>query len=373
MHAEARGDMTFHTTFEPKSIAIVLGTRPEIVKLAPIIRMLGDAARVVHTGQHYDPNLSDVFFEEMGLSAPDLFLEVGGTSRGRQIGEGVKALDSYFADDPPKAVMVQGDTNAVVAGALAANARAIFLCHIEGGLRSHDRAMPEEHNRVVTDHLSDLSCAPTQLSVDNLLNEGIPEQRIALTGNTIVEAVLGLMPSPDERAKILDKYEVTPGKYALSTLHRPENVDDRERFSMILRELGDLPVPVLLPLHPRSVATATAFGLEGLLARIRVEKPIGYREFLALEAESAVMISDSGGIAEEASIVKRPVVVVRNSTERPEVMGTFAKLVSAGPEIGTEVRRMLGEGWSHLEQIPSPYGDGTASHKSLQALADRLD
>jgi UDP-N-acetylglucosamine 2-epimerase (non-hydrolysing) len=308
----------------------------------------------------------------MELPAPDLFLEVGGTTRGHQIGEGVKALDNYFSQNPPLAVVVQGDTNAVAAGSIAANARSIFLCHVEGGLRSYDRAMPEEHNRVITDHLSDLSCAPTQVAVDNLLREGIPESRIALTGNTVIEAVLHLLPGPEERGQILDKYELAPGKYVLSTFHRPENVDDPDRFASILRELGSLPIPVLLPLHPRSVAAATEFGLEPLLRAIRVEKPIGYREFLALEAESALMISDSGGIAEEASVVKRPLVVVRNSTERPEVMGTFAIRVGAGPEIGTEATRLLEQGWAHLEAIPSPYGDGTASQKTLGALAERL-
>ena len=364
--------MTGKIPFAPKSMAVVLGTRPEIVKLAHIIRMLGDAARVVHTGQHYDPGLSETFFRELELPRPDLFLEVGGTSRGQQIGEGVKALDAYFSDDPPTAVIVQGDTNAVTAGALAANARGVFLCHIEGGLRSHDRAMPEEHNRVVTDHLSDLACAPTQVAVDNLLGEGIPTERIALTGNTVIEAVLGLLPTGHERAQILEKYDLTPGGYVLSTFHRPENVDDGVRFAAILRELADLPIPVLLPLHPRSVAAAVSFGLDDLLGRIRVEKPIGYKEFLALEAESALMISDSGGIAEEASVVKRPLIVVRNSTERPEVMGIFATRVTAGPDIGTEARRLLESGWSHLQSIPSPYGDGSASRKSLEALAARL-
>ena len=364
--------MTVRFRFAPKSICVVLGTRPEIVKLGHIIRQLGDAARVVHTGQHYDPGLSETFFREMELPAPDLFLEVGGTTRGHQIGEGIKALDDYFSQDPPRAVIVQGDTNAVAAGAVAANARNLFLCHVEGGLRSFDRAMPEEHNRTITDHLSDLSCAPTQIAVDNLLREGIPGDRIALTGNTVIEAVLGLLPGPEERAEILDKYDLTAGKYALSTFHRPENVDDSDRFATILRELGDLPVPVLLPLHPRSVAAAAVFGLEDLLQEIRVAQPVGYREFLALEAESALMISDSGGIAEEASVVKRPLVVVRNSTERPEVMGTFATRVAAGPEIGIEARRMLERGWKHLQAIPSPYGDGTASQKTLEALADRL-
>lgn len=364
--------MTNQFEFAPKSIAVVLGTRPEIVKLAHIIRLLGDAVRILHTGQHYDPNLSETFFRELALPPPDLFLQVGGTSRGHQIGEGVKALDDYFASNRPRAILVQGDTNAVTAGALAANARSIFLGHIEAGLRSRDRAMPEEHNRVVTDHLSDLCCAPTQMSVDNLTREGIADRRIALTGNTVVEAVKDLMPAPEERMQILANYELEPGKYGLATFHRPENVDDRERFSAILEQLGDLPVPVVLPLHPRSVARAQEFGFERLLERIRIEKPIGYRDFLALEAESAVMISDSGGIAEEASVVKRPLVVVRNSTERPEVMGTFAVRVAAGPAIGVEARRWLETGWADLEEIPSPYGDGTASQKSLEALAERL-
>jgi UDP-N-acetylglucosamine 2-epimerase (non-hydrolysing) len=334
--------------------------------------LLDDAARVIHTGQHYDPNLSEVFFHDLGLPSPDLFLGVGGGPRGQQIGEATMALDGVFAQNEPRAVVVQGDTNSVAAGALAANSREIFLCHIEAGLRSHDRLMPEEHNRVITDHLSDLCCAPTTLSVDNLAAEGISGRRVVLTGNTVVEAVQGLIPPPAERAQILDKYEVAADNYCLSTFHRPENVDDPERYATILTELANLPVPVLLPLHPRSVARADSFGLGHLLAKIRVVDPIRYRDFLALEASSALMISDSGGIAEEASVVKRPLVVVRNSTERPEVMGTFAVRVKAGPEIGDEARRLLDEGWKHLERIPSPYGDGSASRRSLEALAERI-
>jgi len=365
-------NMTNQFGFAPKSIAVVLGTRPEIVKLSQIIMRLGDAARVVHTGQHYDSNLSEIFFRELGLAPPDQFLQVGGSSRGHQIGEGIKALSAFFAEDRPRAVLVQGDTNAVAAGAFAANANNVFLCHIEAGLRSHDRAMPEEHNRVITDHLADLCCAPTMVAVDNLMAEGIPGVRIALTGNTVVEAVTELLPPRDERLAILTRHGLEPGKYALATFHRPENVDVAERFAAILEELSGLPVPVVLPLHPRSVARANTFGFENLLLKLRVIDPIGYREFLGLEAESAVMVSDSGGIAEEASVVKRPVVVVRNSTERPEVMGTFAVLVQPGPQIGAEARRWLDKGWAHLENIPSPYGDGTASQKSLEALAEHL-
>ena len=362
--------MTNQYGFPPKSIAVVLGTRPEIVKLSQIIHLLGDAAYVVHTGQHYDPNLSEVFFRDLGLPTPDTFLEVGGISRGQQIGSAIASLDELFAERKPRAVLVQGDTNSVTAGALAANARSVFLCHIEAGLRSHDWGMPEEHNRVVTDHLSNLCCAPTQTSVDNLAAEGIAGGRVALTGNTVVEAVGALLPT--DRGEILARYGVESGRFILSTFHRPENVDDRDTYSKILNELASLPLPVVLPLHPRSVARAEEFGLGASLEQLKVVEPIGYRDFLGLEAEAALMISDSGGIAEEVSVLKRPLVVVRNSTERPEVMGTFAVRVAAGAGIGAEARRLLEIGWSDLEDIPSPYGDGSASQNSLEALAERL-
>ena len=356
-----------HVNFAPKSIAVVLGTRPEIIKLSHIIRLLGPAARVIHTGQHYDPNLSASFFAELSLPEPDVFLEIGGRARGHQIGEATMLLDALFAAQPPRAVVVQGDTNAVVAGALAANAREIPLVHIEAGLRSFDRAMPEEHNRVVADQLSDLCCAPTPVSVANLAAEGIAGDRVVLTGNTVVEAVTGLLPSSEARRALAARYDVEPGRFVLSTFHRPENVDDLTRFKTILLELTTLPLPVLLPLHPRSVRRAEEFGLEPLLALLRVTPPLGYRDFLGLEAESALMISDSGGVQEEASIVKRPVVVVRNSTERPEVLGTFAELVQPGPEIGRAAREWL-DGSTDLANIASPYGTGEASRRSVEAL-----
>lgn len=356
--------------FPPKSIAVVLGTRPEIIKLAHIILLLDEAAFVVHTGQHYDPNLSEVFFRDLGLPTPDLFLEIGGISRGEQIGSATTSLDRFLAEHQPRAVVVQGDTNSVAAGALAANSRGVFLCHIEAGLRSQDRKMPEEHNRVITDHLSDLCCAPTDTAVANLAAEGIAGSRVALTGNTVVEAVQGLLPT--NRGEILERYGVEAGEFVLATFHRPENVDDPDRYAVILNELAGLPLPVLLPLHPRSVARAESFGLGTLLEKLRVTEPIGYRQFLALEAECALMVSDSGGIAEEASVVKRPLVVVRNSTERPEVMGTFAVLVPPGPALGEESRRLLEAGWSHLAEVPSPYGTGSASQASLEALRNNL-
>jgi UDP-N-acetylglucosamine 2-epimerase (non-hydrolysing) len=337
--------------FPERSIAVVLGTRPEIIKLAHIIRMLGDATWLIHTGQHYDPNLSGSFFGELSLPEPDEFLEVGGTSRGNQIGEAIRRIDALFESHPPLAMIAQGDTNAVLAGAIASNARGVPICHIEAGLRSFDRAMPEEHNRVVTDHLADLLCAPTQINVDNLAAEGISGPSVVLTGNTIVEAVAELLPSPGEREALCAEYGVERDRFVLSTLHRPENVDDPAKYRLILEQLADLPMPVVLPLHPRSVKRAEEHGLGDLLAKLRVVEPIGYRHFLGLQAEAALIISDSGGVQEECSIL------------RPgDGIGAAA----------TAILQDVAAVHARLAEIPSPYGDGSASRRSLEALAERV-
>ncbi len=266
----------------PKSIAFVLGTRPELIKVAPLVKLFGDQARVVHTGQHYDEQLSGQFLAELGIGRPDLLLEIGGRSRGTQIGDATSRLEAAFSAAPPEVVVVHGDTNATVAGALAANATNIPLVHVEAGLRSFDRSMPEEHNRVVADHLADLCLAPTETNRANLAAEGIGGDKVMLTGNTVVDAVLSLLPSPVERAAVLARHDLDPAGYVLATFHRPENVDDPETLAVILSELGAVPLPVVLPLHPRTRSKIAAFGLEGLLKPLRVADPMGYREFLAL-------------------------------------------------------------------------------------------
>ncbi len=353
------------------AVAVVYGTRPEIVKLAGVLRELGGRACAVHTGQHYSAALSDVFLTQLRLGAPDVRLDIGGTSRGRQIGEATVALDRLFADRRPAAVVVQGDTNTALAGALAANASGIPLVHVEAGLRSFDRAMPEEHNRVVIDHLADLCCAPTETSRANLLTEGIPAERIATTGNTVVDVVPEIVPDDDERRALLASHGVDEDAFVLATFHRPENVDDPDVLATILDELARLPMPVVLPLHPRTATRATSFGLDDRLRRLRVVEPLGYREFLGLAASSGILVSDSGGLQEEASVIKRPLVVVRNSTERPEVQGTFARLVAPGPAIGETVADWssdLDALHARLAQTPSPYGDGDASKRCVAAI-----
>ncbi|MFF2050181.1 non-hydrolyzing UDP-N-acetylglucosamine 2-epimerase [Leifsonia sp. NPDC058194] len=348
----------------PHGIAIVLGTRPEMVKLAGIVHALGSESRVFHTGQHYDPALSGSVWDALGLPEPEAVLSVGGSGRAAQIASTLKQLDTVFTARPPKAVVVQGDTNAGLAGALAANALDIPLVHVEAGLRSFDRAMPEEHNRVIIDHIADLLCAPTATNVENLRAEQIPAERIVLTGNTVVEAVQAQLPSSAVTDTVLHAHGLSADRYVLTTIHRPENTDDPVALATILTELTTLSLPVVLPLHPRTRARIHAFGLDPLLEGLRVIDPVTPPEFLALAASSAVLVSDSGGVQEECSVLKRPLLVVRASTERPEVMGSFADRVLPGPQISEIVERWiadLAETHATLAALPSPYGDGSAS------------
>lgn len=359
----------------PGGVTVVLGTRPEAVKLGDVVRLLGPAARVVHSGQHWAPELAAGVLAEVGFPPPDVTLDVGGASRGAQLGEVVRRLDALFAERRPAAVVVQGDTTTALAGALAGNAGDVPVVHVEAGLRSFDRRMPEEHNRVLADHLADLCCAPTEVSRGHLAAEGITGDRVVVTGNTVVEAVVRLTPSPAERAGHLAAAGVTSGRFVLATLHRPENVDEGDVLAAVLGQLADLPLPVVLPLHPRTAGRAVAFGLERLLDRLVVCPPLTPRPFLALAAEAALWVTDSGGLQEEASVLKRPVVVVRRSTERPEVQGTFATLVAPGPGIGEAAGAWLDDlaaVHERLAALPSPYGDGSASARTVAAIAALL-
>jgi UDP-N-acetylglucosamine 2-epimerase (non-hydrolysing) len=251
-------------------IAVVVGTRPEAIKLAPVATLLGREAFLIHTGQHYSAGMS-------GHLSPDLALDTHhdhDTTRGRQLGHLVSALDHAFGQHQPDAVLVQGDTTSALAGALAANACGTPLVHLEAGLRSFDRAMPEEHHRVLVDHLADLCCAPTPLARDNLLAERIPPERIELTGNTIVEAVATALPDDQQQAQILSGLGLARYRYVLATIHRPEKTDDYANLAAILHQLATLPVPVVFPLHPRTRRQIAAFGLADLASRLRLTAPL---------------------------------------------------------------------------------------------------
>ncbi|MET0237251.1 MAG: UDP-N-acetylglucosamine 2-epimerase (non-hydrolyzing) [Kibdelosporangium sp.] len=353
-------------------IAVVLGTRPEIIKLAPVIGQLGRGVRVVHTGQHYSEPMSDQVSADLALPAVAVNLGLGGTDRGAQLGSMISALTREFGAARPAAVIVQGDTTSALAGALAANANDIPLCHVEAGLRSFDRAMPEEHNRVLIDHLADLCCAPTQANGANLTAENIPPERIQVTGNTIIDALQYVRPpSTVATDTALRQLGLTRDRFVLATLHRPENVDRPGVLELLLKQLNALPLPVLLPLHPRTEQRVVEFGLVALLGGMRVTGPLRYPDFLALAGAAAVLVSDSGGLQEEASVLKRPIVVLRRSTERPEVEGTFGIRVDPGPDSEQVLRewtRSVDRRLRRLSTIPSPFGDGESGKRIAAAI-----
>jgi UDP-N-acetylglucosamine 2-epimerase (non-hydrolysing) len=345
-------------------VAVVFGTRPEMIKLAPLIAALGRRALTVHTGQHFDASMSATFLEQLHIGEPDMHLSVGGLTRGAQIGNATVAIEALLLEHRPSCLVVQGDTNSGVAGALAANAAEVKVVHLEAGLRSFDRAMPEEHNRVVIDALSDLCLAPHESNAELLRREGVADDRIRVSGSTLSEALHGVMPDGGERAALLERYGLGANSYVVATIHRAENADNEANLRAILGELASLPMPVLLPLHPRTKARVQSFGLEGLITQLRVTEPLSYREFIGLAAECALIVSDSGGVQEEATIVKRPVVIVRNSTERPELLGTFAHLVPVGPAIGDTARALLADvaaTHASLSKLPYPYGADVAA------------
>lgn len=353
------------TVIDRRDIAVVLGTRPEIIKLAPVIRELGERAFVVHTGQHYDRELSGQFLEQFGIGEPDVVLQgVGGQDRGTQIATAIRALTTLFTERAPKAVIVQGDTNAVSAGAQAANYAGIPVIHVEAGLRSHDRAMPEELNRLVVGVLADIHCAATAHNADNLRREGIPAERIIVTGNTIVEATQqSLMQDPAPIETFFPGGRV-PERFVLATIHRPENTDTREALSRVLNAIGDIDAPVLMLAHPRTRAAIDRFGLTPLLDRILVAESADHVQFLTLASRASLLVSDSGGLQEECTVLQRPLLVVRRSTERPEsVDAGFAELVTPELDIAATANRMLEAGADHLADLPCPYGDGSASEQ----------
>lgn len=362
---------------EENDVVVVLGTRPEIIKLAGVIRNLGTRVSILYTGQHYDDELSDSFFRTFKLPPPNLLLTgISREHRSVQIARATYQLAEHFRRTSPKLVIVQGDTNSALAGAQAANYCGIPVLHVEAGLRSNDRAMPEEINRRLVSVLADIHCAPTSWNAANLVSEGIPLYAVRVTGNTIVEATCESMPGVEESRKILEAYGLCENKFILATIHRPENTDDPERLAEVIEALSEAPIPVLFPVHPRTAESVRVFGLTDLLSRVRHVPPLDYSTFLSLASNARLLISDSGGIQEECTIIKKPLVVVRRNTERPEALASgFAVRVRHRHEISEEITRILANG--ELARVlinrPCPFGDGKASERITEialAVAD---
>jgi len=353
------------------TIAIILGTRPEIIKMAPVIRECqrrGLDYSIIHTGQHYSYHMDRIFFEQLELPQPDHNLDVGSGNHGEQTGRILADLEAVLMAERPDVVLVQGDTNTVLAGALAASKLHIKVGHVEAGLRSYDRSMPEEINRVVADHVSDYCFAPTETSKSNLLKEGIAEEKIHVTGNTIVDSVYQNLEIAMRKVNILADLDLEPKGYFLVTSHRQENVDSRERLGEIIRGLqmvkSEFGLPVVFPVHPRTRKMAESFGFE--LDGIQAIEPLGFLEFLQLEAGARLALTDSGGVQEEACILGVPCMTLRDNTERPETLDVGANLLAGADALRMvdRAKRIMqqGNGWKN------PFGDGKASQLIIEAL-----
>ncbi len=306
-------------------VLVVAGARPNFMKVAPIIAALqaaDDDALLVHTGQHYDREMSDAFFADLGLPRPDFHLGVGSGSHAQQTARVMEAIEPVLLETRPDWMVVVGDVNSTLACALVAAklqpALGCRIAHVEAGLRSRDWRMPEEINRVLTDRLSDLLLTPSRDALDNLVAEGIPSERVAFVGNVMIDTLFAHLPAARALAMPAD-LDLEPGGYALVTLHRPSNVDQPETLAAILDGLLLIAqeLPVVLPLHPRTKASAERFGLTAKLAALRVLDPLGYRAMLSLTDAAAVVLTDSGGLQEETTALGVPCVTLREQTERP--------------------------------------------------------
>ncbi|MCE5269793.1 UDP-N-acetylglucosamine 2-epimerase (non-hydrolyzing) [bacterium] len=343
----------------------VLGTRPEIIKLSPVIRAFERRSlpfAILHTNQHYSPEMDAVFFEQLELPAAQVNLGVGSGSHGEQLGRMLTGIEKALPVLKAETVVVQGDTNSVLAAALIAQRLGLRLAHVEAGLRSRDRRMPEEHNRVLTDHLSDLLFAPTEAARGILLAEGFEATRVHVTGNTVVDAV-------EQAGRIAARrgdqaLEYPAGSYILITLHRPENVDHPETLLSILSGIEATArahgLEVVFPVHPRTTACLKRFGLS-LPAGFKTLGAVDYLRFIGLLRSAALVITDSGGVQEEACILRIPCVTARISTERPETVAAGANCVAGVDAEGivAAAGRMLGAARNWV----NPLGDGQAGER----------
>ncbi len=307
-----------------KQLTLVVGARPNFMKAAPLIEAVRAkgrlAARLIHTGQHFDANMSQVFFTQLGMPQPDLYLDIHGGSQAEQVGRVILELDKEFSKQPPDMVVVFGDVNSTLAAAVAANKLGLPLAHVEAGLRSFDRGMPEEHNRIVTDMLADLLFTPSADADKNLRNEGMPAKRIFRVGNIMVDSLLRFKPAA-EVLQAWKKFNVEPKRYGLVTLHRPSNVDEEKVLAGIVDALVEIQTetPLIFPVHPRSRERLANSNLLTKLQKsgAQMVDPIGYLEFLSLMTRARFMLTDSGGIQEESTVLGVPCLTARDNTERP--------------------------------------------------------
>jgi UDP-N-acetylglucosamine 2-epimerase len=349
-------------------VVTVVGARPQFIKAAPMSRALRrqHTEVLVHTGQHYDYGMSQVFLDELDMPEPDVNLGIGSGSHGRQTGEMLIGLEQVLTAQRPEWVLVYGDTNSTLASALAAAKLGIPIAHIEAGLRSFNRAMPEEHNRVLADHCSDLLFCPTQTSVDNLGREGIT-RGVHRVGDVMYDAALEHGATARQRSTILDQLRLTPRGYALATIHRPYNTDDPSRLQEILAALGSLDLPVVFPIHPRARDRLGLLGNpQSAIRNLKSADPLGYLDMLALEQAAALILTDSGGVQKEAYFFGVPCVTLRPETEWVETVAAGWNRLAWGD---TAVILNAARGPWPSEPPPPIFGDGHTAERIVGILS----
>jgi UDP-N-acetylglucosamine 2-epimerase (non-hydrolysing) len=343
-------------------LAIVLGTRPEIIKLSSIIRECESKKLdyfIVHTNQHYSENMDSIFFKDLKLPLPQYNLGCGGGTSLAQISQMIIKMEDVFLKNRPDIVIVQGDTTSVLAGALVASRLGIKIAHVEAGLRSYDRNMPEEINRILTDNISDFFFCPTEKQLKILYGEDI-KNNVFITGNTIVDAILWAEKNP---TNILKRLSLDNGKYCLMTLHRAENVDHKEKLESILRYVESLKEEkIILPLHPRTKKMIELFNIS-LPKNIETIEPVGFLDMITLEKNTKAILTDSGGIQEEACILKKACITLRDSTERPETIEVGGNML-----MRKDAKKDLGDIMSKKINWHNPFGNGDSAKKIITIL-----
>lgn len=355
-----------------KKIAFIFGTRPEILKVYPLIKEAearGVPHVLIHTNQHYSREMDKIFFEELGIRAPEYNLNVGSGSHNSQTAKMLLGLDEVLTKEKPSIIVVQGDTNSTLAGALAGSKLGIKVAHVEAGLRSYDREMPEEVNRIITDSISDYLFPVTEVQKKILLSEGINEDKVLVSGNTIVDTLILQRERAQENKTILKRFNLSEDNYFLLTMHRPSNVDDSETLKRILNTLNEIAeernTQILWPIHPRTKQKIEQEGID-LPKQIKTCEPLGYKDFLSLIIHSHLILTDSGGIQEEACILMKPCVTLRKNTERPETVSVGANKLAFGSK--EKIKEAVEYFDSCDKSWTNPFGDGKAAEKIMEAL-----
>lgn len=356
----------------------VVGARPNFMKVAPIVEAMKRREHeftplVVHTGQHYDAAMSDSFFHDLELPQPDVYLGVGSASHAAQTAAVMERFEPVLIKEKPDWVVVVGDVNSTLACALVCAKRGVKVAHVEAGLRSRDRSMPEEINRLLTDQIADLLFTPSEDAGDNLRGEGIPADRIRFVGNIMIDSLLKLLPRA-QKSTVVNDLGLSDQNYALLTLHRPSNVDDASTFARILEALEEISkrLPIIFPVHPRTRKTIAEFGFSGRIEKakdLRLIEPLGYIDFLGLCSRARLVLTDSGGIQEETTVLGIPCVTLRETTERPITVEMGTNTIA-----GTDSRRIAEATSAALDRpdvrhakVP-PLWDGQTAERILDAL-----